>query len=96
MELAEYRLKLRAIEDAHEIKKRKLAREYALSNARYKIGDIFTDHIGSIRIELIKAYIFFKNPECVYYGLELKKDGTTPTKKMQKRDAYQNNDINKN
>jgi len=69
---------------------RLLKASYCNSNNPYKVGDIFTDHIGSIIIENIKSY-FSDNPCCVYYGVELKKDGT-PRKDGSKRQAWQSNE----
>ena len=76
-----------------EAGKRLLIRQYCDANNKYKIGDVFTDHIGAIAIEIIDYY--YSNPPCcAYFGLELKKDGT-PKKNREKRTAYQSNDINK-
>ena len=57
-----------------------------------KIGDIVTDHTGSVKVERITFYRGFNDslPVCVYHGIELKKD-LTPTKKGDKREVYQNN-----
>lgn len=63
---------------------------YCNLNNPYKVGDIFTDHIGSIVIENIKPYCS-DEPCCVYYGTELKKDGT-PRKDGSKRQAWQSNE----
>ena len=63
---------------------------YCNYNNPYKVGDVFTDHIGSIIIESISDH-FTGNPCCVYYGVELKKDGT-PRKDGSKRHAYQSNE----
>lgn len=73
-----------------------LAVEYATANSPYKIGDVFTDHIGKIKIEKIQTTISMHSnlPCCIYYGTELKKDGT-PKKSGHKRNAWQSNDINK-
>jgi hypothetical protein len=73
-------------------------REYALSNNPYKVGDIFTDHNGSILIEQIKwtTNDFYNEPPCcTFYGVELKKDGT-PKKSGTKRRAWQFNDVKSN
>ncbi len=91
MEYNEYQQKQKALEREFQIKKSELSTAYALANNSYKIGDIFTDHIGSIRIEAIRTTIHNYKPTCIYFGLELKKDGT-PKKKGEKRDAYQINE----
>jgi hypothetical protein len=71
--------------------------EYAKQNNPYSIGDIFEDHIGKVKIERIKytQTSFEAYPSCVYYGLELKKNGE-PKKNGKKRNAYQINAKEKN
>ncbi len=73
-------------------RKNLLAKKYALSNNPFQIGNIITDHMGSILIRSIKISFAFNNttPECVYYGIELKKDGK-PCKKQTNRGAWQSN-----
>ena len=76
-----------------EAGKRLLIRQYCDSNNPYKIGDVFTDHIGSVLIEKIEYW--YSDPACCsYFGTELKKDGT-PKKNGEKRTAYQCNDLKK-
>jgi len=96
MNYEQYQERLREVRRESEIKQRELLIEYALANNNYKIGDVFTDHIGSVLIEKIKTHggASYDKPCCVYFGLELKKDGT-PRKDLSKRDAYQSNDVNK-
>lgn len=86
MELEIYKQKLKELDNEYDEKKNKLSEEYALSNNSIKIGDRFTDHIGTIIVEKIKWTFsgLYGIPSCVYLGLELKKDGTQ-TKKMTKR-----------
>lgn len=76
-----------------EAGKRLLIRQYCDSNNPYKIGDVFTDHIGSVLIESI-GYWYSTPACCLYFGTELKKDGT-PKKNGEKRWAYQSNDLTK-
>jgi hypothetical protein len=67
--------------------------EYAISRNPYEVGDVFTDHIGSIKIEKIGISIeLSKCSSMKYFGVELKKDGT-PKKKGAKRWAYQSNEV---
>ncbi len=89
----EYKKELESLEFEFTRKKKMLAKVYALANNQYKVGDIFTDHLGSIKIESIGIHMGMLDslPSCYYYGLELKKDGT-PTKKENKRQAYQTNE----
>lgn len=72
---------------------RSLRREYAFSNNHYKVGDIFKDHIGRIKITEIRVYhgSTYEYPSCYYIGIVLKKDGTA-TKNNVVRDAYQINE----
>jgi hypothetical protein len=96
MELQDLEMKIRELEQEFEQKKRNTIKEYCDVNNPYKIGDKFTDHIGTILIESIhyKHDIgIFGPPCCVYIGAELKKDGT-PKKNGNKRKAWQSNDVN--
>jgi hypothetical protein len=85
-----FEIKLKELEKRYELDKKNLIVEYCIKNNPYKIGDIFTDTQGSIKIENIKY-----SPNklcCVYYGIVLKKDGN-PRKDGSKRSAYQINEI---
>jgi hypothetical protein len=90
----EYKSKLTAIKLQFEENKSILAKEYAFSNNPYKIGDIITDHIGSIKIEKIQYTLGWESmkelPYCVYSGITLKKD-KTPTKTPNQRTVHQTN-----
>lgn len=71
-----------------------VAKKYCDANNPYKVGDVFTDHIGSIIIERIEYHTSLGSYYCcVYYGTILNKDGTPTKKKGNKRFAYQSNDI---
>ena len=66
---------------------------FAHSNNPHEIGDVITDHFGSIKILSIGVYtnnIDSRIPECTYEGIVLKKDGS-PTKKGETRVVYQSN-----
>ncbi len=76
----------------YEAKKKEILIEFCKANNPYQIGDVFTDHLGSIRIEMIQYAQTLGTPCCVYTGLVLKKD-KTPTKIIEKRQAWQSNDI---
>jgi len=90
MEIEEYKSRLEELGKEFIKKKNALAREYANSNNTVKEGDIFTDHIGSIRVENIGYEYDFNTslPSCIYEGPELKADGT-PKKNEARRTAYQ-------
>ena len=75
----------------YESSKRMAMKEFAMSNNPYKVGDRFTDHIGTIVIESIGTYLSEK-PCCTYFGTTLKRDGK-PRKDGVKRQAYQSNEV---
>ncbi len=74
----------------YEQRKKELIKSYCIANNPYKVGDVFTDRIGSIKIEKITYSL---TSRCmVYFGHELKKDGT-PKKNGAVRCAYQFNEV---
>jgi hypothetical protein len=74
----------------YEQSKKELIKRYCIANNPYKVGDVFTDRIGSIKIEEM-AYSLSRR--CmVYFGPELKKDGT-PKKNGAVRCAFQSNEV---
>jgi len=94
MKKTDYEIKMAQLLNEHTEKQKKLMVEFCNANNPYKVGDIFTDHIGSIIIEKIKySFSYSSIPCCTYFGLELKKDGT-PKNNESKRTAWQLNDIN--
>lgn len=91
MKYQEYEDRLRELKVEFEQKKNKLIKEYVDANNPYKIGDKVTDHVCSIIIEKIIYHISsYGTPCAVYYGPELKKDGT-PKKNGNKTYIYQTN-----
>lgn len=89
----EYRDELVKLETEYRKKRQELMAKFALSNNTVKKGDKFTDHIGTILVEEIKAQGSLTGlPSCIYLGVELKKDGT-PKKSGEKRWAYQTNKL---
>lgn len=86
--------KLKELEREHAEKQKAVIREYCDANNPYKVGDVFTDHLGSIVVEKIYFQYSYNKPCCVYHGTALKKDGS-PRKNGEKRQAWQSNDINK-
>ena len=91
MQYQEYEDRLRELKVEFEQKKSKLIKEYLDSNKIYQIGDVVTDHVCSIIIEKIDYQIPLHGTPCaVYYGPELKKDGT-PKKNGNKTYVYQCN-----
>jgi hypothetical protein len=77
-----------------ERKKKELIKEFCIANNPYKVGDIFEDNIGKIKILkiLFSSQHITGNPCCVYVGQELKQNGTQK-KTYKERTAYQSNDI---
>lgn len=87
--------KLKELQQEYELKQKEVIREFCDTNNPYKVGDNFTDHIGSIIVEKI-SYSYsstLSTPCCIYFGTELKKDGS-PKKNNNKRQAWQSNDVN--
>lgn len=95
MKVEDYRKGLKIIEAEYKKQKDDLAKTYALANNNINIGDVITDHIGSIKVESIKVEIssFYETPRCVYFGPELRKD-KSPKKNGAKRNVWQSNLIN--
>jgi len=97
MQLQDLKIEIDKLEKEFDLKKDNLIKKYCDANNPYKVGDKFTDHMGTILIEKILYYTStsfqFCLPCCVYFGTELKKDGT-PKKNGAKRRASQSNDIN--
>lgn len=81
---------INALSDEFERRKRVIYKEYALSNNPYKIGDIVTDHMGSVVVEKIQIHISDGSSSCVYTGKNLLKNGSQ-SKREPIRSAYQIN-----
>lgn len=74
MTLEEYKARLADLEKEHKAKRNELARNYAMSNNPYKIGDILQDHYQIIKVERIGyGYNLYGLPECWYRGTQLTK-----------------------
>lgn len=88
----EYKKCVKLLDSEYEVKKNSIMREYAFSNSNISVGDVITDHIGTIRVKNIKwrEETSYSLPSCVYYGQPLKKDGTETIKK-ENRAVYQEN-----
>lgn len=68
MNIKEYRDAFQEIENTIKEDKRKLMREFALSNNTVKVGDFISDGNIKIRVEKIKVFLDPVRPSCVYYG----------------------------
>lgn len=91
MTIQEYKEKLQEIKNEAIKKEQILAVEYAKANNPYKVGDIVTDHVGSIQVERITYTMDINNIPCaVFIGYELNKNGSK--KKIDSlRNVYQTN-----
>ena len=83
-------VKLGALKTQFEDDTDNLMREYADANNPYVIGDVVQDHIGRLKITAINYYLHshYDTPCCIYYGSDLKKDGT-PKIRQTNRGVYQ-------
>ena len=96
MSLDDYFDEIKNLDKKYKEDKRMLGLKFIEINAKHKIGDIITDHIGTIKVEkILLNYIYYSNiPIAVYEGTEYKKDGT-PRKKLSVRCVFENNIVNK-
>ena len=86
-----YDEKMMQIDRSYKAAKNELYKEFAYANNPYKIGDIVSDHMGSIKIERINVCLsYLSTPLCVYFGTEYTKKGE-PNKRGGKRSVYQIN-----
>lgn len=92
MTTQELQNKLNKLKQKYQSKKKLIIQQYCNQNNPYKIGDKFTDHIGTIIIE--KINYSYQLQCCSYYGSITKKNGTPH--KNKKRIAWQFNDITAN
>jgi len=94
MTLEEYRKSVEEINQETDKKKLFIEREFAFSNSNVEVGDVVTDHVGSVKVENIK---FTRHglhvPYCVYYGVILNKTGK-PNKKGETRAVHHINIVN--
>ena len=89
MNIMQYRNNISEV-NAYAANMRRIAgEEYARANSDIKIGDIITDHVGTIRVEVIKIY-YSSPPQCEYVGVMLTKKGV-PFKGGEKRTVIQEN-----
>ena len=90
MELIEYNEKMKAIEADYDAAKQSLYREYGLSQAIYKIGDIIKDSTWIILIDKITVSLSMDSiPYPVYRGLEYTKS-LAPKKNMNRAAIFGN------
>jgi len=87
-----YLATLGALKRNYLVEKEKITERYVQSNCKYEVGDIFTDHVGSIRIESMSIYhSSYTGPTMRFIGRALKKD-LTPTMREIHREAHLSNE----
>lgn len=91
MTLQQYRDKVFTLEKELEAKLFALRREYAFSTTPYTVGDIVTDHIGSIIVERMSTVVGRNGvPQVLFNGPEFTKNGVI-RKDGRKRTIWQEN-----
>lgn len=90
--LEEYYAKSKELQKKQREEALALAKEYALSIALYKVGDIIKDSVSAIKVTKLRFDILFDEPKTVYEGVELRKD-LTPRKDGSTRAIYGNDRI---
>ncbi len=76
MNIQEYKDKLEEITREAMLKKQEAHKEFALSNAKFKKGDIIKGVSGIIQVDKITTYVGLYLPEAVYHGNALRKNLT--------------------
>lgn len=79
--------RLKEIEDVYRTSKNNLYREYALLNAKFKVGDIITNGTYTILVQEVDVSKGIGLPEVIYHGIELKND-LTPINNVIFRTVY--------
>lgn len=85
--------KILAIRAEAERQKDLAYKQYVADNAKYKVGDIVSDLVDTIRIESIH-YSVYRDISIFYWGVLLTKKGV-PRKDGEKRAIYERMIINK-
>lgn len=86
----EMKQKIAHIERVASLQKKAVYREFVLSNAKYKIGDIVGDATDIIRVESISYSEYHGDIAIYYYGPLLTKKGE-PRKDGAKRAVFESN-----
>jgi hypothetical protein len=92
MDALEYYNELEKLRNDYNVSVDNIKIKYALSNNTIKVGDIITDHVGSIKVSEINVATPFgsKLPCCLYNGVEYTIKGE-PKKNGGVRDVWQCN-----
>lgn len=80
--------KIKAIEIEADHQKHLAYKQYAAENAKYKIGDIVSDGMDTIRVEAINFSSYLGDFSIYYYGPLLTKQGV-PRKDGEKRAVFE-------
>lgn len=92
MKEEEYIKKIKDLKREYEILENLIHKEFALSNAVFKIGDTIKDERWAFKIDKITVSKYGYYPQVVYHGFQLKKD-LTPRKDETRVCIYGNNAI---
>ena len=85
-----YETSLKQLEKDFNAAKWNLAIEYADSNSIASKGDLVTDHIGTVKVEVVKVSVMGSLPACIYQGHCYTAKGE-PFKKKKIRNVWQGN-----
>ncbi len=94
----DYKHKTLMLAEKHKEEVFQLKKKYAMANSSVQVGDMVTDHMGSVKVERIKIHTGYHVddlPSCVYYGPCYTKSGR-PFKSGERRGAYQANLVEEN
>lgn len=91
IKLKELKNQFEVLKDEYLEKQRNLQKRFALENCNIQIGDVLTDHYHTIKAETYDiSFDCDGTPYMVFYGPELKKDGT-PCKRQSGAPVHQIN-----
>lgn len=91
MNSTEHQKALGELKKKHRRDTRDLAEKFARANSAVRIGDIVTDHMGSIRVETTRVFGGVSTlPQMVYCGVRVTKKGSD-FKSGEQRNVYQAN-----
>lgn len=92
MEEKLYLEKLSMMRIRHREEMRELQREYAMAQSPFKVGDLVTDHIGTVKVDYIDFDVadMGRRVRCVYVGPCYTKQGK-PFKSGERRPVFQQN-----
>lgn len=78
MTIEEYIVESKKLDSEYQKNKNELMKQYAFSQAKFKVGDKIQDPFSKdvIKINRLKCYISFGTPNVLYEGFLLKKDLT--------------------